>query len=121
MAMTVADQPGAFVLDLTTSRELAELEGRLHALEAQLDALGRLEQVNKVIQFSQNKQCAAVALQHEPFGYSAEQAKVVLAMPMSWQCADTADQLRAERKGLLARRASICQTPTEASSANWFG
>lgn len=121
MAMSVADQPGAFVLDLTRSRELAELEGRLHVLEAQLDALGRLEQVNRVIQFSQNKQRAAEALQHEPFGYSAEQAKGVLEMPMSSQCADAIEELRAQRKSLLARSGSIRQTPKEATSANWFG
>jgi hypothetical protein len=121
MAMSVADQPGAFVLDLTPSRELAELEGHLHVLEAQLDALGRLEQVNRVIQFSQNKQRAAEALQHEPFGYSAQQAKGVLEMPMSWQCADAIEELRAQRKSLLARSGSIRQTPKEATSANWFG
>lgn len=121
MAMFVADQPGAPVLDLTTSRELAELEGRLNIVEAQLDALRRLEQVNKVIQFAQTMQSAAAALRQEPFGYSSEQAKAVLEMPMSYQCAEAINKLRAERQDLVARRSSIRQNSIEAASANWFG
>lgn len=121
MATSLADRPGAHVLDLTSSHELAKLDGRMEILDAQLDALGRLDELNEAIQFAPTVQAAAATLRQEPFNYSREQAKAVLEMPMSWQCEEVAEKLRAERKVLLARRPIVLQQPAEAASANWFG
>ena len=121
MAMSVADRPGAHVLDLTSSNELAKLDGRIEILDAQLDALGRLDELNEAIQFAPTVQAAAATLRQDPFGYSREQVKAVLEMPMSWQCDEVAEKLRAERRALLSRRPIVLQQPTDAASANWFG
>jgi DNA gyrase/topoisomerase IV subunit A len=127
MAVTSAfHQLGAQVVDLTSagvsdpSLELAELEKRLHVLEGLLDALGRLDQVNKAIQLANNRQEAFAALQQGPFRYSREQAKAVLEMPMALQCFEAASELRAEQVE-LARRASKLNRAAEVLPANWFG
>jgi DNA gyrase/topoisomerase IV subunit A len=116
--------PGAHVLDLTavgSSRELTEIDGRLHVLEGLLDALGRIEDVNRTIQLTANKRAAAAALQQEPFGYSERQAEAVLEMPMSWQCAESSQRLRAEHTNLAARRAEVREKVSEILSLHWFG
>lgn len=121
---SVTGGPGAHVLDLTAvgpSRELTEIDGRLHILEGLLDALGRVQDVNRALQFAANRRAALVALQQEPFEYSERQAEAVLDMPMSWQCADAAQRLRAERDSLASRRAEVRERISEILSLHWFG
>jgi DNA gyrase/topoisomerase IV subunit A len=120
----VTEQPAGVVLDLTTprlSRELAELEERLHVLRGLLDALGRLPEVNQTIQFASDRSAALAALQHEPFGYSHRQAQAIIDMPMSWQSFDEADRLRQERDRLVARQASLRERVSEVLALHWFG
>jgi DNA gyrase/topoisomerase IV subunit A len=117
------DQPGA-VLDLTSpglSSELAELENRLHVLRGLLDALGRLDELNKAIQFARDKYSAIDVLQQEPFGYSHQQANAILQMPMSWQASDEVQRLRQERDCLATRRIGLQERVAEALSLHWFG
>lgn len=123
-AFSLSDEPIGAVLDLTTpalSSELAELEERLHVVHGLLDALARLHEVNKIVQFSSDRYSALVALQHEPFAYSRQQAEAVLDMPVSWQASDEAERLRAERDQLLARRASLREHVSEVLALHWFG
>jgi DNA gyrase/topoisomerase IV subunit A len=122
-AFKVSEEPGA-VVDLTTpglSSELAELEGRLHVLRGLLDALGRIDEVNKCIQFARDKYSAVGALQQEPFCYSHQQAGAILDMPMSWQSSEEIERLRQERDRLTARRAGLREHVTEVVSLHWFG
>lgn len=121
--MTPDEALGA-VLDLTSpglSSELVELDGRLHVLDGLLDALSRLDQVNKVIQFSNDRHSARLALQQEPFGYSSHEAAAILDMPMSWQTGEQVEHLRQERERLAARRASLREHVTEMLALHWFG
>jgi len=125
MAMpSVTGGPQAHVVDLAavgSSRELSEIDSRLHVLEGLLDAHGRLQDVNRAIQLSTNKRGALVALQQEPFGYSERQAEAVLEMPLSWQCAEVGEHLRAEHDHLSARRAEVREKVSEVLSLHWFG
>jgi DNA gyrase/topoisomerase IV subunit A len=86
-----------------------------------LDALARLHEVNKIVQFSRDRDAAVAALQEEPFRYSRAQADGVLDMPVSWQTSDEAERLRSERDQLLTRRASLHEHVTEVLSLHWFG
>jgi DNA gyrase/topoisomerase IV subunit A len=128
-ASSLSDEPLGGVLDLNNpvrASQLAELEERLHIVKGLLDALGRLDELNKVVQFSSDRFSALVALQHEPFTYSRQQAEAVLDMPVSWQTSDEAERLRAEHDKLLARRARLREhvtdeQVTEVSDLHWFG
>jgi DNA gyrase subunit A len=118
------DEALGAVLDLNSpglSSELAELEGRLTVLAGLLDALSRLREINQVIQFSQDRNSALVALQQEPFGYSNQEAEAVLDMPMSWQTGEYAEHMRQERDHLTERRASLRQHVAEVLALHWFG
>ena len=121
MAVSGTVHLGAHPVDLTSSGSSRELESRLHVVEGLLDALGRLDQVNKVIQLSNSRHAALAALQQEPFRYTREQAKAVLEMPMSSQCAEAAGELRRERDRLVVRHAPEPDLAAEALPANWFG
>jgi DNA gyrase subunit A len=123
-AFSLTDEPVDAILDLTTpalSNELSELEARLHVVHGLLDALGRINEVNKVVQFSRDRYSALVTLQNEPLGYSRQQAEAVLDMPMSWQTSDEAERLRAERDHLRARRAAMREHVSEVLTFHWFG
>ena len=112
------------VVDLTTaglSNELAELEGRLHVLRGLLDALGRLDELNKAVQFARDKYSAAGVLEQEPFGYSRQQAEAILGMPVSWQTSDEVERLRQERDRLTNRRVSLREQVAEILALHWFG
>jgi DNA gyrase subunit A len=118
------DEALGAVLDLTSpglSSELAQLERRLQVLNGLLDALSRLDQINQLIQFSQDRNSALVALQQEPFGYSNQEAEAILDMPMSWQTGEQADHMREERDHLAERRASLRQHVAEVLALHWFG
>jgi DNA gyrase subunit A len=118
------DEALGAVLDLNSpglSTELAELEGRLQVLTGLLDALSRLPQINELIQFSDDRYSALVALQQEPFGYSNREAEAVLDMPMSWQTGEHAAHMRQERDHLTERRASLRQHVSEVLALHWFG
>jgi len=124
MAASVTGGPGSHVLDLAavgSSRELSEIDGRLHILEGLLDALGRIDDVNRAIQLTANRRAAVAALQQEPFGYTEPQAEAVLEMPMSWQCAEGSQRLKAEHDSLRARRAEVRERVSEFLSLHWFG
>ena len=115
---------GAHAVDLTSSsssREPVEPERRLHAVDGLLDALGRLDQVNRAIQSASTKHAAVATLQQEPFHYTREQAVAIVEMPMSSQCAEAADRLRRERDRLVARRAPESDPAAELLPASWFG
>jgi DNA gyrase/topoisomerase IV subunit A len=117
------EQAGA-TLDLTSpaqSSELSELEARLRVLSGLLDASERLDELNKVIRYSNDRPGALSALQHEPFGYSRDQAEAVLDMPMSWQTLGELARLRAEHDLLAQRRAAIRQQVAEVVAHHWFG
>lgn len=120
---SVAGEPVAQVLDLTggSSRELAEVERRLHVVNALLDALDRIQDVNKVIEFSADRRSAVAALREDPFRYSREEADAILGMPMSWQCVETGARLRQERDSLAARYAAARQHVGEMVALHWFG
>jgi DNA gyrase/topoisomerase IV subunit A len=121
---SVTEGLAVHVLDLTsggTSRELTEVEGRLNVVSGLLDALSRIDEVNKVIQFTPDRRSALAALKEEPFGYSHEQAEAVLGMPMSWQCAKTRERLEEERDGLIARRSCMREKIGDTLSLHWFG
>jgi DNA gyrase/topoisomerase IV subunit A len=112
------------VVDLTTaglSNELAELEGRLHVLRGLLDALGRLDELNKAVQFARDKYSAAGVLEQEPFGYSHQQAEAILGMPVSWQTSDEVERLRQERDRLTTRRVNLREQVAEVLALHWFG
>ena len=118
------DEALGAVLDLTSpglSSELAQLERRLQVLNGLLDALSRLGPINQLIQFSQDRNSALVALQQEPFGYSNQEAEAILDMPMSWQPGEQADHMREERDHLTERRASLRQHVAEVLALHWFG
>jgi len=120
----LAEEPAPTVLDLTSpvlSSELAELEDRLHVVNGLLDALGRVNEVHKVVQFSPARPQALIALQEEPFSYTKRQAEAVLDMPMSWQASEGAERLRSERDHLMSRRAGLREHVTEVLSLHWFG
>ena len=120
----LTDEPIGTVLDLTSpalASELAELEERLRTVNGLLDALGRLDEVNKSIQFCSDRPAALGALLHEPFGYSRRQAEASLDMPVSWQTADQVAHLRSERDDLVDRQAGLRQRVTEVLSLHWFG
>lgn len=115
---------GAHAVDLTSSRssrELTELERRLHVIEGLLDALRRIDQVNQAIQSAYTRHAAIAALQQEPFRYTREQAKAVLEMPLGSQCPEAIDELRRERDRLVARRAPQPDLTAELLPASWFG
>jgi DNA gyrase/topoisomerase IV subunit A len=123
-AFSLSDEQVGSLLDLSTpalSSELAELEDRLHIVRGLLDALARLHEVNKIVQFSRDRASALFALQHEPFSYSRAQADALLDMPVSWQTSDEAERLRTERDELLARRANLHEHVTEVLALHWFG
>ena len=123
-ASSLSDEPTGVVLDLVTpalSNEITKLDERLHVVQGLLDALARLHEVNKSIQFSRDRASASIALQHEPFNYSRSQVEALLAMPMSWQTSDQADHLRTERDQLVARKANLQKHATEPLSLHWFG
>lgn len=123
-AFSVTDEPAGAVLDLTSpalSTELSEIEARLHVLRGLLDAWGRLQEVNKTIQFCGDRYSALMALQHEPFSYSRQQADAILSMPMSWQSADEAARLRTEHDQLADRKANLREHVAEVLSLHWFG
>ncbi|HTV11128.1 MAG TPA: DNA gyrase subunit A [Acidimicrobiales bacterium] len=112
------------VLDLTSpavSGELTQIQARLHIVTGLLDALGRVNEVNKIIQFSQDRSVALLALQHEPFRYTPGQAEAVLDMPLSSQASDASERLRVERDKLQRRRAALREHVMEALSLHWFG
>ncbi len=112
------------VLDLTTpqlSSELAELDTRIHVVEGLIDAHSQLERVNKALQFARDRQTALIALQHEPFGYTRQQANAILDMPMSWQSLEERQRLTAEHDDLVARRASLRERVSEVLALHWFG
>jgi len=114
-------QQRARVVDLTVPvSSRADSEQRFHVLCGLLDALERIEDVNKAIQSAPDKRSAVMALRREPFGYSVEQAQAILDMPMSWQCADTSGHLREERDALAGRRQpAVYEQPD--LSFHWFG
>jgi DNA gyrase/topoisomerase IV subunit A len=112
------------VLDLSTpqlSNELAELDTRIHVVEGLIDAHSQLERVNSALQFARDRQTALVALQHEPFGYTRQQANAILDMPMSWQSPERRQRLMAERDELAARRAGLRERVSEVLALHWFG
>jgi DNA gyrase/topoisomerase IV subunit A len=112
------------VVDLTSPEyviELTELEGRLQVLGGLLDASSRFPEVNEAIQFAQDRESALEALQHQPFGYSHDQAEAILNMPMGWQSAAEVDQLRDEQERLSSRRLSLREHATEVLAFHWFG
>lgn len=121
---SVTEGLGVHVLDLasgSSSRELAEVEKRLHVVGGLIDALGRIQEVNKAIQFTADRHSALAALEEEPFGYSREQAEAILSMPMSWQCTDTRARLEEEREALAARSSNMRKQIGESLSLHWFG
>jgi topoisomerase-4 subunit A len=123
-AFGLSDKPDGALLDLTTpelSGQLTALEQRLHVVRGLLDALARMSEVNKVVQFSRSRNSALVALEHDPFGYSRPQAEAVLDMPVSWQASDEIERLRAEHEHLVDRRANLHEEVTEALALHWFG
>jgi DNA gyrase/topoisomerase IV subunit A len=123
-AFGLSDKPDGALLDLTTpelSSQLADLEERLHLVRGLLDALARMNEVNKVVQFSRNRNFALVALEHAPFGYSHAQAEAVLDMPVSWQASDEVERLRAEHDQLVDRRSNLHEHVTEVLALHWFG
>jgi hypothetical protein len=112
------------ILDLGSPEyvvELTELEGRLHVLGGLLDVSSRFSQVNQAIQLAHDRESALQALQHEPFGYTYEQAEAILDMPMSWQNAEDVEHLREERDRLTSRRFSLRENATEVLAFHWFG
>jgi len=123
-AFSLSGEPVASVVDLTSpelSNEIADLEERLHIVLGLLDALARMNEVNKIVQFSSDRHTALLSLQQEPLCYSRHQAEAVLDMPVSWQASDEAERLRTERDQLLARRASLREQVTEVLALHWFG
>ena len=123
-AFRAAEEPAGAVLDLSSpslASELAELEGRLHVLGGLLDVSSRFHQVNETIQYAKDRDAALVALQHEPFGYSHQQAEAILDMPMGWQSADEIAHLRDERDRLSSRRSNLREHVNEVFAFHWFG
>jgi len=123
-AFGLTEEPSINVLDLTSpalSSELAELEARLHVLQGLLDALGRVNEVNKLVQSSSDRAQALEALQNDPFDFSRHQAEAILDMPVNWQASDVAERLGAERDQLFTRRAALCNHVTEIFALHWFG
>jgi DNA gyrase/topoisomerase IV subunit A len=123
-AFSLSDEQAGDLLDLSSpaiSSELAELEERLHIVRGLLDALGRLHEVNEIVQFSRDRPSALLALQDVPFSYSRAQAEALLDMPVSWQASDQAERLRVERDELLARRGHLHEHATEEVTLHWFG
>jgi DNA gyrase/topoisomerase IV subunit A len=103
------------------SAELADVEGRLELVRALVDALGRLGELNRVIQSSATAQGAREALRRPPFGYSDAQASAVLALPMSCQNPAEVEHIRQDMEHLLARRASLREQLSEGMALHWFG
>ena len=123
-AFRAAEEPAGVVLDLSSpsmASELSELDGRLHVLGGLLDVSSRFDQVNETIQYAKDRNDALTALQHEPFGYSHEQAEAILDMPMGWQSADEVAHLREERDRLTSRRTNLRDHVTEVFAFHWFG
>ncbi len=123
-AVPSAKEPTGAVVDLTSPEyviELTELEGRLQVLGGLLDATSRFHQVNEAIQFARDRESALEALQHQPFGYSHDQAEAILNMPMGWQSAGEVEQLREEQERLSSRRMSLREHATEVLAFHWFG
>jgi DNA gyrase subunit A len=77
-------------------REREALRGRLHILEALLDALGRMNEVDAVIRSSSDRQAARRALTTEPFNYSEVVANHILDMPVARQTVAGVEELRRE-------------------------
>ena len=97
------------------------MDSRLHVLSGLLDAVSRLDDVNRTIQLAGDKGTATVCLQQDPFRYSRRQAEAILDMPMSWQSSDAVDRLRQERDLLATRRARLRDHIAEVLSHHWFG
>lgn len=122
-ALPGTEEPG-HVLDLSSPEyviELTELEGRLQVLGGLIDVSSRFDQVNDAIQQAEDRDSALDALQHEPFGYSYQQADAILGMPMGWQTAAEVEHLREERDRLASRRLSLREHATEVLAFHWFG
>ncbi len=123
-AFSVAEQARGAVVDLATpafSEELAEVESRLHVLRGLLDARGHLDEINRAVQFVGDKRSALKLLQQPPFGYSCQQARAILEMPMSWQTSDEGERLRQERDRLTRRRATLQERAADLLALHWFG
>jgi DNA gyrase/topoisomerase IV subunit A len=119
-----AEETTGAVVDLSSPEyviELTELEGRLQVLGGLLDASSRFHEVNEAIQFAQDRESALEALEHQPFGYSHDQADAILNMPMGWQSAAEVEHLREERERLASRRMSLREHATEVLAFHWFG
>ena len=118
------DAPLLALLEVSTpdpSAELADVENRLEVVRALADALARRTEVSRVVQSSANVQGALQALRAEPFGYSDQQARAVLALAWSAQTAAEVERTTQEMQQLLARRASLREHLTGTMALHWFG
>lgn len=125
--MTVSEsteQVSSVVLDLTTpeiSEALSEIEARLHVLRGLLDALGRVGELNAVVQSSPTTQRALERLQEAPFRYTPDQATAVLALPLRCLSSEEVKRLNQEMEQLSARRTSLREQLSEVLALHWFG
>ena len=118
------DTPSSVLLDMKApelSAELADVENKLGVVRALVDALGRVGELNRLIQSSSTVQGAREALSRPPFSYSDEQVTAVLAMPVSAQSISEVKQMRQDLQQLLARRASLREQLSGVTALHWFG
>lgn len=119
-----SDERTSSVVDLRNpalTREIANLERRIHVLQGLLDAASRLNELNQAVQLASDRQQALMTLGSEPFCYTSQQAQAILNRPVSWQSAAEIDKLRTERSRVTARRDALRDQASAELALHWFG
>ncbi|MDP1794901.1 MAG: hypothetical protein Q8K63_12280 [Acidimicrobiales bacterium] len=84
------------------SAQRTRLEMRLDILDVLANALGRLDEINRVIRDSTDRNAARIALTTEPFGYSEISVDHLLDMTLARQTARARSDLENERAVIRA-------------------
>jgi DNA gyrase subunit A len=83
------------------------IQARLDILDGILDALVRMDEINRVVRGSLNRIEARHILLAEPFGYSEMVAEHILDLNVGRQTATGIEELRHERKQAADRLAEL--------------
>jgi DNA gyrase/topoisomerase IV subunit A len=78
--------------------ELSALRQRVRLLDALLDALERMDEINQAVRKSQNRIEARHILMGEPFGYTETVARHILDLSVGRQTINGIEELRRERE-----------------------
>jgi DNA gyrase/topoisomerase IV subunit A len=83
---------------VTDDAARAALQKRVRILDAILDALDRMDEINRVVRKSQNRMEARKLLLAEPFLYSEVVATHILDLNVGRQTVEGIEEIRRERK-----------------------